>query len=439
MAELPGGVTVYHDSDPAQQSEDCLRLNVSTPDVAGKRPVVVWFHGGAYRIGSGNLDTHAFAQQADCVVVSVVHRLNIFGYLRLGDAFGDDFAASHNVGMLDLAAALRWVQDNIAAFGGDASNVTLAGISGGGNKVVHAMAMPVFQGLFHKAIVMSPHDLWKRNDLASAERASEMVLKELGVAPGDIERLRQLPAAELIKAYKRVDSKLSPDPRWGTQVWLHLDLLAPSIDGRWLPDYPLDAIAGGASATIPLLAGTLIFDHFGMSPDIADFGWFGSVELERYLHPLYGDKTKAVIQDYADEHSGASPSVLLARIVTDADWRIPTIRLCEAKLRAGGPLPYLYEYVIHGTSGVYLVSPDASTSSLGRAGSSIDPTDAVATQQLRAFANFIDSGYPDSDGAISWSPYDLASRKTLHFDYECKIVSDPRGADRETWARLALR
>ena len=152
--------TIFPTSTEAKtDNEDCLFLNVWTPAAdAGKRPVMVWFHGGGYAYGSGNWPAYNgrnLAEKGDVVVVTVNHRLNAFGYLNLAEAFGPEFAASGNVGNLDLVRSLEWVRDNIAAFGGDPGNVTIMGESGGGSKVSHLMAMPLANGLFHKAIVQS--------------------------------------------------------------------------------------------------------------------------------------------------------------------------------------------------------------------------------------------------------------------------------------------
>src|SRR5262249_14258242 len=179
---------------------------------------------------------------------SVNHRLNVLGYLQLGKEFGKEYANSGNVGMLDLAASLQWVRKNIAQFGGDPNNVTIAGPSGGGAKVTYALAMPAFKGLFEHAIVFVGHDLWKRNSYEAALRASQAVLSELSVTPGNINKLRSIPVEDLLAALATVTGSYEPDPTWGAPGWVNYDILSPNIDGDTLPEYPLDAVAHGASA-----------------------------------------------------------------------------------------------------------------------------------------------------------------------------------------------
>ena len=236
-------------------SEDCLRVNVWTRSLAGKRPVVVWFHGGAYKIGSNDYLAEgangAFAAgSGDIVFVSLNHRLNVLGYLQLGPEFGKEYARSGNVGLLDLVAALTWVKHNIAKFGGDPNNVTIAGPSGGGSKTMHSLAMPAMKGLFEHAIVFSGHDLWKRNSAEAARKSSDAVLKQLGVEPGDIAKLRALPYAAIQQAYADVSSTYGSDPSWGAEGWVNYDILSPNIDGVVVPEYPMDAIAKGAGKDV---------------------------------------------------------------------------------------------------------------------------------------------------------------------------------------------
>src|SRR5690242_6261331 len=180
--------TILGPADSSPESEDCLTLNVWTPGIGdgAKRPVMVWLHGGAFAYGSGNravTDGANLARRGDVVVVSVNHRLNIFGSLDLADVGGERYAHSGNAGMLDLVAALEWVRDNIQAFGGDPGNVTIFGESGGGGKVSILLAMPSARGLFHRATIQSGAAVRVR----SSERAAAVtaaVMNELGIARG---------------------------------------------------------------------------------------------------------------------------------------------------------------------------------------------------------------------------------------------------------------
>jgi para-nitrobenzyl esterase len=196
--------TLLGPADTTQEGEDCLTLNVWTPGLGdgAKRPVMVWLHGGAFGYGSGNrtvTDGANLARRGDAVVVSINHRLNIFGFLHLADIGGSEWAHSGNAGMLDIVAALRWVRDNITAFGGDPGNVTVFGESGGGGKVSVLLAMPAARGLFHRAIIQSGAAVC----VSTRERASalaEAVLKELGVGHHECEQLQTVPAQRILAA-----------------------------------------------------------------------------------------------------------------------------------------------------------------------------------------------------------------------------------------------
>ncbi len=189
--------TLLGPADTTPETEDCLSLNLWTPGLGdgGKRPVMVWLHGGAFAYGSGNravTDGANLARRGDVVVVSVNHRLNILGFLHLDDIGGARWMHSSNAGMLDIVAALRWVHDNIAAFGGDPGNVTIFGESGGGGKVSVLLAMPAAQGLFHRAIIQSGAAI----RVSTRERANalaEAVLNQLGLRASECERLQTLP------------------------------------------------------------------------------------------------------------------------------------------------------------------------------------------------------------------------------------------------------
>ena len=231
------------DWDDGHPGEDCLRLNVWTPiaDDRTKRPVMVWLHGGGYEAGSSqelpSYDGENLSRRGDVVVVSVNHRLNVFGYLNMAAVGGEKYARSVNVGMLDIVAALHWVRDNVGRFGGDPANVTIFGQSGGGAKASTLMAMPAAKGLFHKAIVQSGSQLRLATADASATQA-EAVLKELQAQGIGVEQLTQVPAARLVEIATVAKNKLiSTNPRapiyerLGWQPWL---------DGTVVTSHPFD-------------------------------------------------------------------------------------------------------------------------------------------------------------------------------------------------------
>src|SRR6202795_719102 len=231
--------------DDGVPSEDCLRLNIWSPAIndGGKRPVMVWLHGGGYSAGSGqellSYDGENLSRRGDVVVVSLNHRLNALGYLNLSQ-YGEKYAASTNVGMLDIVAALEWVRDNIAAFGGDPGTVTIFGHSGGGGKVGTLMAMPSAKGLFHRAIVESSSAI-KGVTRSDATKSAETILAKLGLKPNQLDELQNLPMDRVLS----INAGGGPAGNQGLR-------LAPVVDGRTLPADPFDPAAPDLSAHVPL-------------------------------------------------------------------------------------------------------------------------------------------------------------------------------------------
>ena len=417
-----------------RQSEDCLVLNVWTPAVGdgGRRPVMVWWHGGAFRSGSGagpRTEGTALARRGDVVIVTVNHRLNVFGHLYLGDGFGEEYATSGNVGMLDLVASLRWIQDNIGAFGGDPDNVTAFGVSGGGAKVCTSLAMPEARGLIHRAIVQSGHDLWKLVSVETASRATTAVLAELGVKRGDMAKLAAVPAENLLQALNAANLKLKPAPSSGLPGWVNWDLLAPVADGFALPDYPISAIAAGSAENVPMMIGTRQHDHFNAMSARDDFGWMDENALRRNLRTYLGDRTDEMVDLYRRTRPGASPSALLATILADGDWRIPAIHMAEAKLLDNGKQVFMYFFVptIGGDpTPVVFDNSDVPIMSLGA-------IRAVAGQVSQAWVSFAREGDPNHPAIPNWPSYSLDKRATMVLDFECQVENDPWREERLAW------
>src|SRR5579872_4707111 len=235
--------------DGSPESEDCLTLNVWTPGPAGKRPVMVWLHGGAFAYGSGNravTDGTNLARRGDVVVVSVNHRLNICGYLHLEDIGGARYAGSGNAGSLDMVAALEWVRDNIAAFGGDPGNVTIFGESGGGGKASALLVMPAAKGLFHRAVIQSGAAVrFTTRERANALAAS--IVKQLG----GVDKLQDAPLDKLLGAI--IPASKTAGPR----VWPLLDRydFGPVVDGAAVTQHPAEPSTSPLGDGIPLMIG----------------------------------------------------------------------------------------------------------------------------------------------------------------------------------------
>jgi para-nitrobenzyl esterase len=303
-------------ADPTPETEDCLTLNVWTPALTGKRPVMVWLHGGAFSFGSSNnarLQGSRLARRQDVVVVTVNQRLNIFGHLDLS-ACGADYAQSGNAGTLDMLAALHWVRDNISAFGGDRGNVTIFGESGGGAKVCTLLAMPSAAGLFHRAIVQSGAAVRLREP-ERALRLTDAVLRELRIAPADIGKIHTMPMAQLQAAIDPAIAAIGP---------AHAPLLdrypfGPTVDGTLLPAHPFDPAAPACSAHIPLIVGDCK-DETGIYFTHDDKVWHGTLtedELTARIRAIAGDYTGRVMALYRRLYPNAAPAERLIATTTD--------------------------------------------------------------------------------------------------------------------------
>ncbi len=271
--------------DDGVQSEDCLRVNVWTAAVGDgkKRPVMVWLHGGGYTAGSGqelrSYDGENLARRGDVVVVSLNHRLNAFGYLDLSK-FGAQFAASGNVGMLDIVAALEWVRDNIENFGGDPHRVTIFGQSGGGGKVSTLMAMPAAKGLFHRAIVESGSIL-QGIPAENAQKVADAIVSELGLSAATIGQIQTLPYQQILTAADKVLRERRPKVAGGMPNFRRLSALlgfGPVVDGKTLPNHPFDPGAPALSADIPMIIGTTL-NEFVTAINHPEFEAMGEADL----------------------------------------------------------------------------------------------------------------------------------------------------------------
>ena len=311
---------------PGEISEDCLVLNVWTPSLhRGKRPVMVWLHGGGYASGSDGAPTYDgtnLAHKRDVVIVGLNHRLNVFGYLDLAELGGAKYADSGNVGMLDIVLALEWVRDNIAHFGGDPANVTIFGESGGGGKVSTLMAMPPAKGLFHKAIVESGSTL-KSISREDANKSAERFVAKLGITPDHIDELQTLPMQRLLDAMR---SLTGPNAM----------RLGPVVDGRSLPRNPFDPDAPAQSANVPMLIGTNgtettlllgLGDPALFSLNDADM----RTRLKTYLHLEDDAKLDSLIATYKKDRPGATPSDIYFAVTTDRMMRMNAITQAERK------------------------------------------------------------------------------------------------------------
>lgn len=397
------------------QSEDCLFLNVWTPDIEGKqkRPVMVYFHGGAYSAGSVTdpvNDGAALAARSDVVVVTVNHRLNALGYLYLA-RLDPRFPDSGNAGQLDLIAALQWVQRNIAAFGGDPANVTVFGQSGGGAKIATLMAMPAAKGLFHKATTMSGQQVTASGPLNATRRAQAFLDKlGQGVDPATV------PVEQLVAAL------VATDPVLGGGVYM-----GPVLDMQHLTRHPFWPDAAPQSLGIPMLLGNTVLETRAFyAPDGKQLAGLSFDNLAARIAPemRIDAHPEWVVGEFRARYPGAAPLELFHRIVTAArSWR-GQVEEAEARACAGAPA-FVYQ----------LDFEDAKhTDDIGLSfGTVPDPTpvqQAMSDTVMDAFVRFARTGNP------GWAAYDLKRRQTMVFDQKSRVEDDPRKWERELFARV---
>jgi len=415
--------------EPAE-SEDCLFINVWTPALGdgGKRPVMVWLHGGGFANGSGGAamyDGAALARKGDVVVVTVNHRLNVFGYLHLPELAGPAYAQSGMAGMLDIVQVLEWVRDNIEAFGGDPGNVTLFGESGGGMKVSILMAMPAAKGLFHKAIVQSGPGL-RGAEAKGAAAIARDVVAELGAEPFDLAALQAAPAEAIVAAAGRVQARMDEAMR--------LRVFSPVVDGVALPSDPFHPKAPAISADVPVLIGTNKDETTLFMLSDPKFGSLTEADLAKRAKAAAGAKAEALIAAFRKLHPHNSPTHLVSDITTAVGMWAGSITLAERKAEQGGAGAWMYRLtwetpVARGR----LKSPHAleiplvfdnverARNFVGRG----DEPQLVADQMSSAWIAFARTGDP------GWPRYDAARRATMAFDLESRVVDDPQAEVRQ--------
>ena len=423
-------------SEPSQ-SEDCLFLNVTAPLAKSERPrpVIVYIHGGAYSSGSGSSPLYegsTLARRGDVVVVTVNHRLSLFGYLYL-----PGFPDSGNAGMLDLVLALRWVRDNISAFGGDPGCVTLLGQSGGGAKIATLMAMPAAAGLFHRAATMSGQQLTASGPLHAAGR-TRVLLDKLAIPPERAASLASLPAADLLRAHGA-----SVDPYIGRGSLY----MGPVLDERTLTRHPFYPDAPAQSASVPMMIGNTHDETRSLigrgDPGSWDITW--DALPQRLEAELRVDISGAlVVAEYRRWYPHYSPSdVFFSATTAGRSWRAAIV---EAELRAAQGSP-AFAYQLDwgspqdgGKWGAFhtLDIPLMFGTLAARESMTGDGPEArrVSSAMQRALLAFARTGDPNYQDLPRWEPYTLPRRATMLFNTECRLADDPRGNERQLFAKV---
>ncbi len=430
-------------------SEDCLRINVFTPALndGKKRPVMFWIHGGGYTNGNGiehdGYNGENLARFGDVVFCSINHRLGPLGYCNLAAVGGEKFAASGNVGMLDIVAALEWVRDNIANFGGDPGNVTIMGQSGGGAKVCVLTAMPSAKGLFHKAVVLSGAAV-RAGDKAYAEKLGAYVAAEAGLASSDLTKLQQMPWKEFHGIATRAQQKLTAEMSTNGRPASGLRFgFSPSVDGTFLPQHPYDPDAAPAASTVPMIICSTVEELSNAWADPAVEKLTIGEVVERLkvragFGPGLGDNAQAVVDAYMKEFPERKPYEILTLVSSN---RQSVVTLADAKAKQPAPVfvswfawrPPLFDGRIGAFHCVDICFWYYNTDlMLTHTGGGARPR-RLSEKMAGALVQFMKTGDPNAKGLVSWPKYTSDKGETLVLDDECVARNDPDRA-----ARLAL-
>jgi para-nitrobenzyl esterase len=429
-------------------SEDCLRLNVFTPAVADgkKRPVIVWLHGGGFTNGNGiEQDGYCgenFARFSDAVFVSVNHRLGPLGFTNLAGAGGDKFAASGNVGMLDLVASLEWVRDNISNFGGDPGNVTIIGQSGGGAKVTTLTAMPSAKGLIHRAVVLSGAGT-KSGDKDYSEKLGAFVLAEAGLKEDETEKLQEIPWLEYLGIANRASSKLAEET--GPSTGGMRRGFSPVVDGSFLPQHPYFPEPTPLAADIPMIICSTLNES---SPSRTDAS-LENITMDEVKERVkqrsgfggaMGDKASEVVDAYAKVFPDKKPVEIWSMISSN---RQSLITLADAKSKQAAPVyiawfcwqPPLFDNrmrAFHCSDiSFWFYNTDLM---LTHTGGGKRPRE-LSTKMAGSLLQFMKSGDPNGGGLPQWPKYTTENGETMVLDDQPEAKNDP---DREARKMLPV-
>mgnify|MGYP003574926698 FL=1 len=421
----------FFGNDISNMNEDCLYLNVWSPGADDKkRPVMVWIHGGAFVSGSGSstwYDGASFAAQGDVVVVTINYRLGIFGFLHLGEIGGAEYATSGNCGILDQVAALQWVQDNIAAFGGDPNNVTVFGESAGAMSIGVLLGFPSAQGLFHKAILQSG----AAANVHSSEKATKVaghLLAALQVEPTNLSKLEELPVEQLIQA-----SDLVPPMSLG-----------PVIDGVSLPKHPQEAIAEGSAKDVSILIGTNKDEYNIFS--VFDPEWKNADETK--VRQIFEKTFGPLLPLISMSNKGPLSQDLYNKLLTMSIFTGPALKLTELQVNQGAPV-WMYRFdwetpvfggalkSTHALEIPFVFNTLDTPNTENFTGSSPE-RQLLANQMHQAWINFARNGNPNTESLTKWPKYDMNERSIMIFNIESAVVKDPNREERIIWEQAAM-
>ena len=414
------------------ESEDCLFLNVWTQslDPAEKRPVMVWLHGGGFSMGSSSdllYDGTNLARRG-AVMVGVNHRLNVFGYTHLGDIRGEKYAHSGNAGQLDIIAALEWVRDNIAQFGGDPGRVMIFGESGGGAKVSMLLASPSAKGLFHSAVIQSGPGI-KVGERDQATKAAELLLDELGLKPENLEEIHKLPTGRILSAYFAANAKFGQQGGGGA--------FRPVLDPVVLPAHPFHPTAPAVSEDVPVMVGWNKTEQTAFTLGQDELWSLDEEGMRGRIERLAGDDAGRLVELYRREYPDMTPSGIYFHIASYPRMGSGSVAIAERKAALGKAPAYLYRLdwetpVLDGK----LISPhglempfvfdNVKSGGVGLTGGG-EEAQKMADQLSETWIAFAASGNPNTpkSGLPKWDPYNAEKRPTMIFDTESRVELDP--------------
>ena len=421
-------------SESEMSEKNSCVLNVWTTNTKGRRPVMLWIHGGGFDSGTSAWDPGMCLAKKDVVVVSLNHRLNILGFLDLS-AVSEKYKDSGNVGMLDIVAALRWIRDNIARFGGDPSNVTIFGESGGGGKVGTLMCMPQAKGLFHKAIIMSGTIL-NVNTQEMTQALGKAVLKELGIDEAHLERIKTVPYQELYEAGQRAMAASIGTRRPGTPMMWGF---GPTPDGKVLLQQPFQPDFASISDDVPLLMGTTFNElqrlHYNRE--------LTAEQAREELTKTFGNETDAYIEAFGKAWPGYTPQDLLS-----IDWLFRPKTLITTDVIGGHRKAPTYTYLFTWRSPVSHGSVHGNElcfcfNRLHQARNIVpEPTPAdlrLADTMANVWSAFAHTGNPNTDGLPAWQPYTKENGEVMILDHTCRLCHNHDRALEEIIDRHCFR
>ncbi|MCI1648069.1 MAG: carboxylesterase/lipase family protein [Bacteroides sp.] len=415
--------------DDGYPDENCLRINIWTKGLndGKKRPVMVWLHGGGYSAGSGqelpSYDGTNLSKKGDVVVVSLNHRLNVLGFLDLS-AYGEKYAKSGNLGLLDLIAALRWVNKNIGAFGGDKDNVTIFGQSGGGGKVSTLLATPAAAGLFHKAIVQSGSML-RTMEAKYSRRIGAAAVKELGLNSSTIDEIQKVPYAKLLAAGEKAVTEVRAEAdKEGLSSFIFG--WAPTVDGDVLPIQPFDGQAPAQSKNIPMLIGTTQHE-FTMSTYVPSMRTITKDQAIDILRKKYGDRTDEFLKAFSEAYPDYQPKDL---IDIDLIFRPSAVEQAKLKVAQRGAPVYMYLFAwespildgmfrsTHCMDIPFVFDNVVRHASMTGGG---EKAQILADKVSSAWLNFARTGNPNVKDLPKWEPFSVERGATLFFNNTCEV------------------